>query len=181
MEQKELDIEINKWFSVNYQHLRNEVSNNIANAGMSDYCDDLLNICVLSFLNRSFESKLQMLQDNKIENFILRCCSLQIKSGTSPFYHTYRKHYTHHQPYAEFVHDDMVIDEPYDNSGETLRGCVNIEISKLNWYEARLIELKFYEKMTYDEINKTFRLPLSTLKTEYKRIFEKIKNKCSNC
>jgi len=69
MNETELNIELNKWFNLNYEYLRKEVATNIANGQMSDYSDDLLNLCIESFLNRSFESKLQMFLDNKISNF----------------------------------------------------------------------------------------------------------------
>lgn len=176
MNELELNDALNRWFTRNYEHLRNEVSNNIANGQMNDYCDDLLNICIESFWGRSYESKLQIFQDNKIENFLLRCCSFQLKSGTSPFYHQYRKYYN----YNGYLPYFMDAEDETDESNELYK-CMKEEMKNLNWYETKLIQLKFYDKMSYKQIYQIHGLPITTLKREIQLVLDKIKNKCSNC
>ena len=178
MNETELNIELNKWFNLNYEYLRKEVATNISNGQMSDYADDLLNLCIESFLNRSFESKLQMFLDNKISNFLLRCSSFQIRSGTSPFFNQYRKYYTHNGYLPGFM-DETIEDK--DNIDVEMYSCFKKEMENLNWYETRLLDLKFYQKMSYKEINKIYHLPLSTLKREVENFLIKIRNKCINC
>ena len=178
MNEIELNKELNNWFNKNYDYLRTEVSTNIANGQMSDYADDLLNLCIESFLNRSYESKYQMLCDNKIVHFILKCCSLQIRSGSSPFFGQYRKYYTKHGHLPEFMdmeenREEVITSEVYL--------CFKREMNKLNWYESKLLDLKYYQKMSYKEINKIYHLPLSTLKREVQLVLNKIRNKCINC
>ena len=87
-----LDEKINRWFSQHFSHLQKEVKTKIAIDGMSQYADDLLSICTESFLTKSPAQRQQMLDDDKIENYILFCCGFQIKSANSLFYNQFRKH-----------------------------------------------------------------------------------------
>jgi DNA-directed RNA polymerase specialized sigma24 family protein len=123
--------------------------------------------------------KLQMFQDNKITNWILKACSFQIKSGTSPFYNQMRKYYD--KNYAISNKFDYGWFSEFQSHGETLYDCFKREIKGLNWYETKLIDLKYYQNYTYTQLNKEFGLPLSTLKSEYEEVFEKIRKACSHC
>jgi len=178
MNEIELHTELNKWFSLNYEYLRKEVANNIANGQMNDYSDDLLNLCIESFLNRSYESKLQMFLDNKISNFLLKCSSFQIKSGSSPFFNQYRKYYKYNGYLPSFMDETLEEENTIDNQ---MYLCFREEMNNLNWYEKRLLDLKFYQKMSYKQINLIYHLPLSTLKREIEIVLNKIKNKCTDC
>ncbi|NBW18978.1 MAG: hypothetical protein EBR82_64485 [Caulobacteraceae bacterium] len=90
--------EINDWFEANYENLRKNFKQNIANGQMSGYADDLLQICIEIFLNKDIVMQEQMLRDDKIQNFLFRVASMQIKSGSSPFFRKYRAYYTRNVP-----------------------------------------------------------------------------------
>jgi DNA-directed RNA polymerase specialized sigma24 family protein len=65
--------------------------------------------------------------------------------------------------------------------GETLYECFQRQMKNLNWYENKLIDLKYFKNYTYTQLNEEFGLPLSTLKNEYNEVFAKIRNACSHC
>lgn len=179
MDELELNINLNKWFNKNYSYLFREVKNNISNGQMERYAEDLLHIVIEGFLGKKHDMKLQMYQDNKISNWILRACSFQIKSGTSPFYNHIRKYYDRHYGFSS------KFDYPWFNEsqfhGETLYDCFKREMENLNWYEAKLIDLKYFQNYTYTQLNLEFGLPLSTLKSEYEEVFAKIRTACKHC
>lgn len=175
MTELELNTQYNKWFSKNYNHILKEVKNNIANGQMERYSEDLLHIVIEGLMGKPFEMRLQMYQDNKIENWILKACSFQVKSGTSPFYNIVRKYYDRNYAISDKF-DYPWHSESQGNPANELYNCFQREIEKLNWYEAKLIDLKYYQNYTYTQLNREFGLPLSTLKAEYEEVFKKNKN-----
>jgi len=167
--------EINDWFEANYQNLRKNFKQNIANGQMSGYADDLLQICIETFLNKDIVMQEQMLRDDKIQNFLFRVASMQIKSGSSPFFRKYRAYYTRNVP----ILGNPSIEE--EEPKEIMIKCIDREIKKLGWYEARLIQLHFFDGMSLRKITKTYGLPKGTLPQEFQKIYDRIKETCKNC
>jgi len=81
-----------EWFRKRFPKLQKEIAYNIAKGPMDQYKDDLTQIAVLQFLNKPLEVQKQMLDDSKVENYILVTAGMHIRSSTSPFYNQVRKH-----------------------------------------------------------------------------------------
>lgn len=185
MTKNELHIKLNQWFQDNWEHYRSEVGKNIAWGQMSEYKDDLCIQCYEDFMNKKEEAKLQMYQDDKILNFLLYCASFQIRSGQSPFYKNYRQGRVKHIPeyFAEneqrnkgegYELDDVTLDDYYQ--------CA-MKYSKeehVGWYYAKLIELKYLQRMSFQDIAEKYGMPMSTLKRDTKLALEAVKQKCNH-
>jgi len=165
--------EIHNWFNANYDHLRREVRTKIANGQMSGYADDLLQLVIEYFLNKPEEQQMQMLRDNKIKNFIVRTAALQIKSGSSPFFRKFREYYTKNGYLAPAIHDVSPIEPEFN-----IIDCIEQEMKNLNWYENRLIQLRFFEGMSMRKIIKKYGLPKNTMSAEYEKVFDKLRCAC---
>ena len=143
MTEEELKIELDKWFNRNWEHYQNEVRTNIANGQMSGYAEDLCVVIYEAFHNKPHEQKLQMYNDNLIFNWMLKAASFQIRSGSSPFYNNYRKKRMHTVPHyyatedASYSMDDTGIEELLECVMEAING------DKIEWYYAKLLELKY--------------------------------------
>ena len=172
--------QINKWFNQNYSHLQNEVKNNIANGQMSQYAEDLLSLCSETFLTKTKEQKQQMLEDNKIENFILFCCGFQIKLSSSPFYNTFRKHKLS-TVVSPLINDNLLEDDSIHTEHTELYKCYLQARSELHWYHQKLLELKWDQGLTYDEIHKSTGITINSLRKDYTLIYKKIKKRCEYC
>jgi len=176
MTEEELKRGLDKWFRDNFQNLQRQVSQNIAKDGMNGYSEELLSHCVIWFLERPREQKIQMLQDNKIENYILRCCSMQLKSSTSPFYREARK--------FRMGIRNAELPEMFDTStyleDNELYECMMREIKELHWYYQRLIEEKWNNKLTYQDLRKKYGITLASLKNDLNTAYNILHNKC-NC
>lgn len=174
-----LNNRIDTFFKENYNFLKVSTEKNIANGQMSDYSGDLLSTCIEAFLKKSYESKLQMLNDNKVNHFILKCCSFQLKSGNSPFFVTHRRYYTVNDYLADWKKNEENVGDTVYN--EEIYSCIAEEESKLNWYQKMLLDLKFYQNLSYREIREQYGLPSSSLAKEIKEILQHLNSKCKSC
>ena len=175
---EELKNKVDKWFTKNWKHYTSEVSKNIANGKMNEYSNDLCLTCYEAFMNRKEEDIEQMERDNKILHFLLSCCSFQIRSGTSPFYSQHRKHRMRSIPeyFGEQVwsqHDEINLDDYYKCAMEVLNSDV------LNFYEKKLINLKFIEEKTFKEIFEEYDFPQLTTRRHLYGALEKIEKYCN--
>jgi hypothetical protein len=172
----QLQNNINKWFSKNFKRLQNQVSNNIATEGMNVYSDELLSVCLESFLTRTPEQQLQMLEDGKIENYVLKCCSFQIKSSTSPFYRESRRFKMSAREDKElpilFADDNQPLESREDYQ------CMMDAIEELHWYHRTLIQEKWFNKMSFQDMRKKYGITLSSLQNDMKQIYHIIRSKC---
>ena len=182
MTEQELNIKLNKWFEENWNHFVNEVGKNIAWGEMAEYKMDLCILMYEQFMNKPFKNKLQMYEDNKILNFLLFGASFQIRSGSSPFYNTFRKPRMHHVPeyFAEnedknetFELDEIHLDDYYLCMKEGMKE------ENVGWYYNKLLDLKFIQQKSYNDISGTYGLCINTLKRDTKLAIEAVRKYCN--
>ena len=177
---KELKIKVDKWFSKNYNYYLREVRNNIATGIMAEYCDDLCAFMYMEFMKQSDERVEQMLEDNKIMNWMLRSTSFQLRSGTSPFYTKYRSKRKGNVPmsYGDFGYDQfhqVTLDDYYECTMECL---ANEEL--LNFYQRKIVEMKYLQQMTYQEIVDEYGFSHISLKKHLDGALDIIEEYCTN-
>jgi len=175
---KKLKQNIDNWFVENWNYYTNEVSNNIAKGMMNEYSGDLCVHCYESFMSKTEKQIQQMLDDNKIINYLLYCCSFQLKSSTSPFYQKYRKHKLMSSP--EYLtesgynqHDVSTLDDYYVCMMEAL------DSDLLDFYEKKLIQMKYIERLTFNEIFETYGFTHHATRAHLYNALEKIENHCN--
>jgi len=178
---KELRDKVNKWFERNYAYYLNEVRTNITKGIMSDYTDDICAFMYEEFCRQKPEKIEQMLRDDKVLNWMLRGTSFQIKSKTSPFYSKYRKKRAGMVPtyFAEGSynqHDAVELDDYYQCAMECLEG----ENDVLDFYEKKLIEMKFIRQMTFQQIIDSYGFTHTATKRHITEALKKIETYCNN-
>jgi len=175
-----LKDKIDRWFAKNFSYLQREVKNNIAVDAMSEYADDLLSVCTESFLTRPAEQQQQMLDDNKIGNYILYCCGFQLKSGSSPFYNQFRKHKMASRSGAEaFENSPFIPDQQLDET--ELYQCYLKAKGDLHWYYQKLLQMKWEDGMSYSEIRQKTGITLNSLQKDMAIIYQTIRQRCNHC
>jgi hypothetical protein len=180
MSELELNREIDRWFRENYNSLLYQVKRNIAKDGMSMYAEELLSHVILWTLERKPEMKEQMLRDNKIENYILRACSMQLRSSTSPFYREARKFKMSARSGVAEV-DDILDEGSTSIESNPQYECMMREIKNLHWYHQKLIEEKWINGLTYQDMRIKYGITLSSLKSDFIIIYDIIRKKCQTC
>ena len=174
MSEEELRRGLDRWFRNNYESLLYQVKHNIAKNGMTMYAEELLSHVILWTLERSHEMKEQMLQDNKLENYILRTCSMQLRSSTSPFYREARRFKLQVRSGAM---PEMFDDFTYLEDNE-LYECMIRELNNIHWYYKKLVEEKWFNNMTYQDIRKKYGITLASIRTDLNIAYNLLREKC---
>jgi len=177
---EELRNKVNKWFTRNWNHYLNEVRTNITKGKMAEYTDDICAFMYTEFMKQSPEKIEQILEDGKILNWMLRSTSFQIRSGSSPFYSKYRKKRANMVPeyFGESSynqHDAVELDDYY----QCMMECLSEENGLLDWYEKKLIDMKYLKQMTYNQIVETYGFSLISTKRHLTKALDKIEKHCN--
>ena len=177
---QELRDKVNKWFERNWNHYLKEVRTNITKGIMAEYTDDICAFMYEEFMKQKPEKIEQMYDDGKILNWMLRGTSFQIRSSTSPFYSKYRKKRANMIPeyYGDFgydQHDNIELDDYYQCMMETL----SEESEVLDWYEKKLIDMKYLRQMPYQEIIDKYGFSQVSTRQHIAAALDKIEDYCN--
>lgn len=140
---------------------------------------DLLALSLEFFLNKPLDVQYDACKNNKCENFVTFIMGFQSKSGSSKFYHEYRK-------FNESIRDYYVDHHQYDiekqdkYEDDDLMVCIKNQIDKLNPYEKMLVEERIFKGMRYVDIAKRYDIPYASLRLELDRVLTKIKVRCKH-
>lgn len=164
--------EIEIWINSNYKLLHNNVCRITSHP---DKSSDLLHICLESFIRLPDSRQKQMFDDSKIEHFITSCCNLQFKSATSPYYYQYKKQRSNENEYVDWRHD-FGDDEPSEY--DEICDCVFENIDSLHWYTKRLVEEKYIQGLTYDELHLKYKINKNALSRDIHLGIDELREKC---
>ena len=163
---------------------------NIANGKMSGYAVDLLHHVIIDTYKMSDEKTDQMVTDDKLRWYILRGCSLQLRSSTSPFYHTWRKEKMNSRENFTAAHSDSTsikpgilekIYEPYDNVIERLSECMHQELDSMHFYLKTLFTKYWFEKWSLTQIHKHYGISKTHVIKDLNEAIRIIREKCADC
>jgi DNA-directed RNA polymerase specialized sigma24 family protein len=142
---------IKKYIESNYSELRNKV---IAVTRNHQNSDDLLNDIILNLLEKNNDFTNQLIQDDKVQQYIIKSAYIQYNSSTSPFYTQYKK-----QKWNELdeeMHEDTIIELQEDK--EKLGKDIKIYINNLPFYQKELATKHFVEGNSQREISKMYNI-----------------------
>ena len=165
---------IEHWFNVNYERLVNN-TNRITRDKEKSF--DILQECILSFLQQPVERQLEIYNGGKIEHYITKCINLQWKSSTSPYHRKHRRQGMMEVEYMEWQHLDVEADET--DLWKEGCDCVEREIENLFWYHKILIKEKYYEAKTYAELHEKYKISKNSLLRDIKEAVAILKEKCN--
>jgi len=179
-EDKEIIRIREEWFSKNYSGFENEVRRNITKTSgpMKDYLHDLIQIAVLQFLNKPLSQQYQMLNDNKVQEYLLVTCKMHIISSTSPFYNIVRKHKLQ-------ARSGALPEMSTENDLEWLEDqdwyqCFQREMGKMNFYYRQLLIDKYQEGLTFDQLHKKYNITKTSLTKDIRAALQLLRCRCNN-
>jgi len=138
---------------------------------------DVLHHCVMDFLQLPISQQQQMLNDSKIENYLTKCVSIQYKSSSSPYHYQNRKVRMMEDEYKDWQHDNEA--DEYDFQLDECLECLKRETKNLFWYNQVLIEKKFFEGWTYQQLHDYYGISKNSLVRDIKVGILELKNKCN--
>ena len=137
--------------------------------------DDLLATAVEFFLSKPLDVQYDSCVNNKAEHFITFIMGLQLKSSTSRFWHTWRKHKNSHRE----LHSETVL---YGNEKEyeddDFMYCIKSQMKDLDPFEKMLIEERIIKQLRFKDIAERYDIPYTALSNQLKKTLKKIKERC---
>ena len=191
-EQEQMRIAINRKITQIYPKLVAD-SKRISGYNYGQYGEDLLAFCLAEFLTKkdlAYQYKVTI-TDNKLPNYLGRSMSLQIKSSSSGFWHQYRKEAYNSRGIYNVEFDDVkyrplepVVDVPEERFDtpqfHNPSDCVEWAVSKLDYYDKKLIEEYYYNKLTFYQIHKKYNITLNSVKHDIRKAVKQLKQYCNN-
>ena len=179
-EENEVIRKREEWFRKHFPKLQKEIKYNITKTTgpMSSYDSDLTQIAVLQFLNKPLEVQKQMLDDNKVENYILVTAGMHIRSSSSPFYNQVRKHKMSARSGA--LPDRTNEDDEFLLENQDFYQCFQREFPKMHYYFRTLLEEKYMNQLTFDEIREKYNITKMSLHQDVKAGLAYLRCKCDN-
>jgi len=175
---------IRNWLNDNWEQLQIN-SRKVCTYNSDKWAGDLLIHVVEDFLKKSIEYQIKVFNDGKIEQWITKAMSMQVRSGTSTFYNTYRRNlYNSRGLYlvenGETRDKDIytIEEDLYDEKDKGNYECMKWAVSQLNFYDQALIDKRYDKGWTIDSIHKFYGIAKSHLNRDYKRITKQIQESC---
>lgn len=179
---------LDKWVTEHYEWLRNEISTNIAKNQMSEYADDLLHHHLSEIYKMNDDKLLQMLDDNKLQWYLLTCAGFSLRSKTSPFYITYRRHkFDTRENYSDGGGDHNnhiglgILDKIYEPYEDDLYECFQRELDNLHWYQKTLMSRYWLENWNLTKMYKHYNISKIHLIKDLNSAMDIIRDKCKDC
>lgn len=174
MDYKEKDRIVKEELGKIYEQL---VENSYKTCGResSHLRDELLHFCIDEFLKKDLDYQMKVINDGKLENFITRLMSLNLKSSTSPFYYKVRKYTNNSRELLEYYkyEEDIPSIEKEDSCL-----CISGSVSELDYYEKYLITEHYYKGNKVANISQATGISPVTIKKDIVRVLKRIKLKC---
>lgn len=138
--------------------------------------DDLFQHCIEVLLTDKEEEKIQSLIDkNQLQYYFTAILIRNYHSSTSRFHYIYRKG-SDLRAEKDVYELDIPQDE-FDADKEAKITFIEEAVKDLDWYEKKMVELYFYEGMSYRKISDLTKIPKTSVYNSVTQIKNKIKDK----
>ena len=165
---------VEKWINDNYSILLDNVSRITRD---KDEASEILHMCILSLLEFPADKQQRLYDEGKLEMYITSASNLQYKSSTSPYHRQNRRHYRNETEWIEWKYQHNPLDE--DDDYEEMCECVLKELNELHFYFRILVQDKFINGLTYQQMNEKYGISKNSLLRDVKEGLEMLKQKCN--
>ena len=172
---------IDKWVGEKYVWLQDQIYTNIAKGQMKQYGADLTIHMVETLYTIPEDKVIQMLDDGKVEWWLLVGASQQLRSSTSPFYRIYRQEKSWSREDGIEGSFNSIFDRPEEVYDDSLMECFKETYDNLHWYDKEIMNKYWYENKSIEEVYKYYGISKIHLIKDINRIINQIRTKCNNC
>ena len=178
---KELKIRADKWITDNYEWLLGQIERNVCKGQMKEYAPDLTSYLIESIYTLPEEKVTQLLDDNKVANYLLVGAGMQLRSSTSPFYRKFRKHKMSAREDGQDGHHFSIFERPYEEYDDSLYECFQEAYGELHFYEKALIDKYFYEEWTLQQMYEYYNISKRHIIKDINNTLNTIRQHCKHC
>ncbi len=172
---------IDGWVGEKYMWLQNQIYTNIAKGQMKQYGADLTIHMVETLYTIPEEKVIQMLDDGKVEWWLLVGASQQLRSSTSPFYRLYRQEKSWSREDGIEGSFNSIFDRPEEVYDDSLMECFQKEYKNLFWYHRELMNKYWYEGKSIEEVYKYYGISKLHLIKDLNTAINQIRQACKHC
>jgi len=160
-------MNIQTYIELHYNEIKRKVKGVTKNH--SSY-EDLLNDIIINLLEKSPDLHHQLIQDDKVQQWIVKSCKIQFNSVTSPFHLTYRNN---NKDITNLEIEQEEVGEYEDIDG--LTKDIKIHIGKLPIYHKTIAEQHFIEGKSQRELSRYYNINRIHISKDIKKIQVNIK------
>ena len=145
-------MDMNDYLTKNYTRLRNKVKAVTKNHQNSD---DLFNDLLLSLLDKPAEYQQDLIENNKVENWLMSSAKLQFQSKTSPFFYQYKKFCKDTSPLFE---NSASTDELSQDVAQEVFDFISSQLKLYSIYSSTLTREHLLEGKSYSQIGREYNI-----------------------
>jgi len=145
-------MDMDEYIRLNYKRLRNKVKAVTKNHQNSD---DLFNDLLMNLLEKPIEYQRDLIENNKVENWLMSSAKLQFQSATSPFYYKYKKFVKDTSPLFE---DTTTTDDIIEDVSKQIVEFISSQLNLYSIYERTLTREHLIEGKSYSEIGREYNI-----------------------
>ena len=142
--------------------------------------DDLFSHCIEVILtDKNIDRINKMVDSNQLHYYFVSILIRNYNSSTSRFHYKYRKP---NEKYSDVdVYNINVEEEDFDYSIEPKIEFIEDVIEDLDWYERRMLELYYYDGLSYQEISDLTKIPKTSVWNTVTKTINYIKELKDGC
>lgn len=116
--------------------------------------DDLISDCILSLLEKGSDYTTKLLNDDKVQHYLVKMAYIQFNSSTSPFHLNYRNNK------SKEIDDNIEIEDTIENKvdKEKLAKDIKIYIGNLPFYQKELANKHLVEGKSQREMSRMYNI-----------------------
>lgn len=144
---------INSYLEKNYKEILNKVKGVTKN---HQDTEDLLQDCILAFLEKGPDYTSKVLNDGKVQHYLIRMTHIQFNSSTSPFYTKYRKASRKSNPIENQDIEDKPIEKKEDSS--QLANDIKLYIGGLPLFDKTIAGKHLIDSVSQREMSRYYNI-----------------------
>ena len=166
-------MDMDEYITLNYKELKRKVRAITKNHQNSD---DLFSDLLLSLYSKPIEYQRDLIENNKVENWIMASAKLQFASKTSPFYYTYKKF---NMDTSQLFEDTQTTEDIMEDVSQEIIDYIKSQLELYSIYERTLTTEHLIRNKSYSEIGREYgvnrRYVSETVTPVKEELFRKVK------
>lgn len=158
-------MDIHSYINIHYRVIKNKVR---AVTKGNQNTDDLLQDLIINLLEKGEEYCQKLVDDGKVDHYIVRMAYIQFNSSSSPYYYKYRKVQLKSSEFDTDKHGGEY--EQKEIKDNNLPKKIREEINQMHWYDRTLATDHFVNGKSMRQMSREYGINRSYISKDLKRI-----------
>ena len=158
-------MDIHSYINIHFRVIKNKVR---AVTKGNQNTDDLIQDLIINLLEKGDEYCQQLVDDGKVDHYIVRMAYIQFNSSSSPYYYKYRKVQLKSSVFDTDKHGGEY--EQKEIKETDLPNKIREEINQMHWYDRTLATDHFVNGKSMRQMSREYGINRSYISKDLKRI-----------